>query len=560
MSGVFLLLCGFLSHIDPKRFLNGGLMMTAEKYQVVVIGGGATGTGILRDLALRGISAILVEQGDLAHGTSSRFHGLLHSGARYAVKDREAARECLEENLILRRIAPNCVENIGGLFVQLPQDDPAYADQWLAACAEAGIQTEEVDPRELRQNTPVLHDQVIRAFKVPDCAVDGFRVLWSNVNSARRYGARLLTYHRLVGIRQSNGQVTGVELINELSGEKKYIECNMIINSAGAWGGEVAALAGLELNVIKDKGTLVAYNHRLTSRVINRLRPPGDGDIFVPHGTITIFGTTSVTVNDAACTKPADSEVADLIKIGKEMIPDLENYRLIRAFAGVRPLYQAGNSVGGRSVTRNFALLDHQERDGLQGFISIVGGKFTTFRLMAEKTVDLAAQRLGVTTACRTAAEPLTNPVSSELLERGKRVFGVPGARKAADRLGDSFPKVVAEAEKNPDQRKIFCECEVVSLAEIVHVAQDGDTFTLGDIRRKTRMGMGTCQGTFCSYRTLGALNGYAQFAGNHKDYLTKFLQKRWKGIRPVMWGQQLREAQLSSAIYSSLFGLERMK
>ncbi|SHK83136.1 anaerobic glycerol-3-phosphate dehydrogenase subunit GlpA [Desulforamulus aeronauticus] len=533
--------------------------MAAEKAQVVVIGGGATGTGILRDLALRGISAILVEQGDLAHGTSSRFHGLLHSGARYAVKDKEAARECLEENMILRRIAPNCVENTGGLFVQLPEDNAEYADQWLAACAESGIPTEELDPRELRRNTPVLHHRVTRAFIVPDCAVDGFRVLWSNVNSARRYGARLYTYHSLTGIQQSNGKVTGVELTNQLTGERKYIECEMIINSTGAWGGAVAALAGIELNIIKDKGTLVAYNHRLTNQVVNRLRPPGDGDIFVPHGTITIFGTTSVTVNDAACTKPGHGEVLDLIKIGQEMIPDLENYRLIRAFAGVRPLYQAGNTAGGRSVTRNFALVDHQERDGLQGFISIVGGKFTTFRLMAEKTVDLAAKRLDVTAPCRTAEESLTSPVSEQWLERGKRVFGIPGAKKAADRLGDSFQRVVEEAEKNPDQRKIFCECEVVSLAEIVHVAGDGDSFTLGDIRRKTRMGMGTCQGTFCSYRTLGALSGYSQFAGNHREYLTKFLQKRWKGIRPVLWGQQLREAQLSSAIYCSLFGMERM-
>jgi len=304
----------------------------------------------------------------------------------------------------------------------------------------------------------------------------------------------------------------------------------------------------------------VAYNHRLTNQVINRLRPPGDGDIFVPHGTITILGTTSVTVDDPTCTRPGHGEVLDLIKIGREMIPELESYRLIRAFAGVRPLYQAGNTTGGRSVTRNFALLDHRQRDGLDGFISIVGGKFTTFRQMAEKTVDMVAQRLGVNAPCRTAQEPLTNPVPGDLLKRGTKVFGTAGAKKAAERLGDSFARVVEQAEQNPDQRKIFCECEVVSLAEIDHVAGDGDSFTLGDIRRKTRMGMGTCQGTFCSYRTLGALSGYPRFAGNHREYLTNFLQKRWKGIRPVLWGQQLREAQLSAGIYCSLFGMERMK
>lgn len=530
----------------------------SDELQVVIVGGGATGTGILRDLALRGISALLVEQGDLAHGTSSRFHGLLHSGARYAVKDQEAARECFEENMILRHIAPNCVEVTGGLFIQVPGDDADYVPKWVEACVEAGIDTEEMDVKELLKSNGALDKNITRAFKVPDCAVDGFRVLWGNVNSARRHGAKIMTYSRVTGVKLASGRVTGVELFNELTGEKKQIQCEMIINAAGAYGGVVAAMAGMEVGVIKDKGTLIAYNHRMVNQVINRLRPPGDGDIFVPHGTITIFGTTSVTVDDPGCTKPGHGEVLELLKLGKEMIPDLERYRLIRAFAGVRPLYQAGPRGGGRSVTRNFALLDHQVLHGLTGFVSIVGGKFTTFRLMAEKTVDLVAGKLGVNKPCCTAQEPLMAPVPQDLLERGKKVFGIPGAQRVAERLGDNFAQVVQQAEEEPEKRKLFCECELVSLAEIDHAARDGDSFTLNDIRRKTRMGMGTCQGTFCSYRTLGALSGYPQFDGNHNLYLSKFLLKRWRGIRPVLWGQQLREAQLATSIYSSLFGMER--
>lgn len=534
--------------------------MSTNNTQVVVIGGGATGTGILRDLALRGISGILVEQGDLAHGTSSRFHGLLHSGARYAVKDKEAAQECLEENLILRRIAANCVELTGGLFLQLPEDDPDYADQWVTNCAEAGIVPEETDVQELIKSNPSLTQNIARAFSVPDCAIDGFRVLWGNVNSARLYGAKIMTYTKVTAIHQKNGNITGVELTNQLTGDKKFIECQMIINAAGAWASKVAAQAGVEVNIIQDKGTLVAFNHRLVNKVVNRLRPPGDGDIFVPHGTITILGTTSINVNDPTSTMPEQEEVIDLIKIGREMLPELENYRIIRTFAGVRPLYQSGSGTGGRSVTRNFALLDHQQLHGLTGFISIVGGKFTTFRLMAEKTVDLVAQKLEVNKPCQTAQEPLINPIPENLIARGKKVFGVPGAKKAAERLGDSFTKVLEQAEKNSDKRQIFCECELVSLAEIDHVARNQDTFTLGDIRRKTRIGMGTCQGTFCSYRILGALSRYTEFAEDHRIYLTNFLQKRWKGIRPVLWDQQLREAQLSTGIYCTLFGMERMK
>ena len=535
-------------------------MFTTYETQVVVIGGGATGTGILRDLALRGIPAILVEQASLAYGTSSRFHGLLHSGARYAVKDNDAARECMEENKILCKIADSCIEPTGGFFVQVEGDDSAYVDNWISACKGAGIDTAEKDVRELLKANPALSHNIVRAFRVGDCTVDGFRVVWGNVNSARHYGARIITRSKVTTILQSNGCITGVELTNQFTGDKQQISCQMVINAAGAWAGEIAALAGLDFKMIMDKGTLLAFNHRIVNQIVNRLRLPGDGDIFVPHNTITILGTTSITVNDPSCTKPGNEEVLKLLDIGKEVIPELGSFRLIRAFAGVRPLYQSNAAEEGRAVTRNFSLLDHRQMEGLNGFISIVGGKFTTYRLMAEKAVDLVAKRLGVNIPCRTAIEPLMNPLKNELLVRAKKVFGFPGAKMAADRLGENFAKVVAEAEQNPGKRRIFCECEQVSFAEIDYLAQDEDSFTLGDLRRKSRIGMGTCQGTFCGYRTLGALNQYPKFADNHKVFLRDFMERRWYGIKPILWGQQLREAQLSTGIYCSLFGMERMK
>ena len=104
-----------------------------ESYDAIVIGGGATGTGVLRDLAMRGIKALLLEQRDLAHGSSSRFHGLLHSGGRYAVKDPEAAWECIAENAVLRRIAPYCLEAQEGMFVRAGGDDEGYTARWLQA-------------------------------------------------------------------------------------------------------------------------------------------------------------------------------------------------------------------------------------------------------------------------------------------------------------------------------------------------------------------------------------------------------------------------------------------
>src|SRR5512136_2407523 len=114
------------------------------KTEILVIGGGATGTGLVRDLAMRGFKTILVDQADLATGTTGRYHGLLHSGSRYVVKDPLAAKECIEENRILRRIMPECIEDTGGFFALTPHDDPSYVDTFIQGCRQAGIPCEEL--------------------------------------------------------------------------------------------------------------------------------------------------------------------------------------------------------------------------------------------------------------------------------------------------------------------------------------------------------------------------------------------------------------------------------
>ena len=106
---------------------------------VIIIGGGATGAGVARDCARRGLKAVLLERHDIATGATGRNHGLLHSGARYAVTDGESARECIEENKILKRIAHHCIEKTDGLFITLPEDSLEYQQQFIQACQAAGI-------------------------------------------------------------------------------------------------------------------------------------------------------------------------------------------------------------------------------------------------------------------------------------------------------------------------------------------------------------------------------------------------------------------------------------
>ena len=147
---------------------------------VLVVGGGSTGCGIARDLAMRGLEVTLVEKGNLTHGTTGRMHGLLHSGGRYAVSDRASAEECIEENRVLRRIAGHCVEMTGGLFVQRPEDDDEYFEQKLDGCRDCGIPAEVLSPEEAREIEPHLAEDIERAIRVPDGAIDPFRLCVAN--------------------------------------------------------------------------------------------------------------------------------------------------------------------------------------------------------------------------------------------------------------------------------------------------------------------------------------------------------------------------------------------
>ncbi|MDA8228731.1 MAG: anaerobic glycerol-3-phosphate dehydrogenase subunit GlpA [Desulfitobacterium hafniense] len=528
--------------------------------QVVIVGGGATGVGILRDLSMRGISALLLEQGDLAHGTSSRFHGLLHSGARYAVKDPVSAKECIDENLILKKIAPNCVVDTGGWFVHTEGDDPQYVTAWIEGCTKAGIPIREVSLDEARRLEPLLTQKAKRIFEVPDAAVDGFKLVWANAKSAQNYGGKFLTYHKVEGLLRNEDKVIGVTGKNITTGEDFVVHSEFVVNAAGAWAGQVASTIGVPLQVLCDKGTLLAFNQRLFQRVINRLRPASDGDIFVPHETITIFGTTSKLVDHPTENQSVESEINRLLDVGTELLPTIETHRVIRAFSGVRPLHQeeGDNSENdGREVSRTFAIIDHEEENNIQGFVSIVGGKFSTYRLMAEKVSEIVARKLGNSIPCLTAEERLLPEISGKLIEQAKEIMSCAVADKMLERLGDQAEEVLREISQNPRKGQMICECEMVTLAEVEKVIADDDTHNLADVRRKTRLGMGTCQGAFCTYRAISLLID----KGYRKDTLVvelkNFLNQRWKGIRPVLWGQQLRETELTRAIYAGLLDLK---
>jgi glycerol-3-phosphate dehydrogenase len=527
-------------------------MTVPHTADVLVIGGGATGAGVVRDLARRGLRALLVERGDYGTGTTGRYHGLLHSGGRYVQKDQVAARECIEENRVLRRIAPSSIEDTGGYFVATPDDPDDYVQEFAANCAASGVDCDEVDVPTLLAHEPALNRRIRRAFRVPDGSIEPWQLIDSTLADARRHGSEAVSYHRVVGFEISGGRITAARLRNERDGSGTTVWTQCVASAAGAWAGQIAALAGVQVEMTPGKGTMLIYNHRMTDAVINRCHKSSDGDIMVPVHTVAILGTTDIKVPDPDDYEITREEVARLVDEGSKLFPDLPRMRILRAYAGVRPLYKppAEQAVGGnRSITRAHAILDHADQ-GVDNFVSIVGGKLTTHRLMAEQTVDVVVEKMGITARCTTADEALPDQ------HEGKTYW-----------LGHRLADIEAEGGGDAD---LLCECELVTRSMAEAYLDRHWPCTIDDVRRGTRVGMGPCQGAFCTFRVAGLITerlddaapeGSAEQRAIHAATadraLGAFLQERFKGTRPIAHGRQLQELLMTNGIYAGVLGLD---
>lgn len=507
--------------------------------EVLIIGGGATGAGIARDLSLRGIPCILVERGDFAGGASGRNQGLLHSGGRYAVNDPEAARECITENMLLRRIAPHCLEETGGLFVSLPEDGLEFQRKFIACCQEAGIEAIRISPEEALALEPNLNRRLLGAVRVPDGAVDPFTLVIENIRDAESRGARFFSHTEVTELIVRDNWVKGVKAKGRIDQEEYLISASYVVNATGAWANHILRMAGLSIPMAMSKGTMIITNRRISQRIINRCRPPADGDIIVPNDTVSILGTTSIRSHDADLYEATAEEVSFLIGALSELMPILTETRLTRAYAGIRPLLQTGEGEGDRSISRGFTMLDHGKRDGLHNLITITGGKLITYRLMAEKVANHICERLGLAVGCTTHSTPLPGAGSPHGLQ---------------ERLSSSTrPSSLSGAE-------VICECELVGREELETVLKKEPLKDLQDILHRTRLAKGTCQGGFCVYRMIGVLHRLNLAPADSNAILRGFLEERWKGSWPVLWGTSLRESELIETIYKELFNLEGLR
>ncbi|WP_291764725.1 FAD-dependent oxidoreductase [Caldivirga sp. UBA161] len=377
--------------------------MVVKNPDVVVIGGGVNGLFATLDLSLRGFQVMLLERSVIGSGASGRMHGLLHSGARYVATDPKAAVECAEENRIIAGIAPHAVEDTGGYYVAVDKDDEEYVEQFIKGLRAVNINYREVNPEDALREEPNLNPEVKAVVEVPDKVVFAKDLMFSVAVSAYREGALIIQGAEVVGLNVSGDSINEVVVKDHVAGDVRRIRPRIIVVTAGPWTYRVVKMVNIDVDMMPTMGVMVVYNRRLTRRVINRMRMPSDGDILLPYASSSIVGTTAVIVDDPDNLTISDDDVNFLASEGSRMVPALRKVSVVRAYASVRPLIKMPG-VNAREAARDFAIIKHEKPSNL---VSVIGGKFTTGRLVGERLSDEVSGLLGSSKGSMTRDHPL---------------------------------------------------------------------------------------------------------------------------------------------------------
>lgn len=389
--------------------------LQSQPLDLLVVGGGIVGSGIARDAAMRGLRVGLVEQFDFAFGTSSRSSRLLHGGLRYLAQGRIGlVREASLEKKIVHQIAPHLAEPLAFVF-------PTYSDNrdWKLWQLKIGVKLYDLlcGGRNLGRSTWLNPDQTLH--HVPGLAgtnlngavryFDGFtndaRLVLDTLRSASKNGAVLANYVRFHDAKFISGNWE-VELSDQSESTDFHLRSRAVVNATGPWAD---GLPHSDVRLRLTKGIHLVFER-------NRLPVPdaivmteGKRILFVlPWGERTIVGTTDTDYDGPLDDVRADSEdIRYVLQIANQFFPKakLTKENIISTWAGLRPLI-AGPNGKPSDISRS-----HQIKSPEPYWWDVAGGKLTTYRLMAEQTVDQITRKLGGNfSPCRTAAEPLLNP------------------------------------------------------------------------------------------------------------------------------------------------------
>jgi glycerol-3-phosphate dehydrogenase len=281
-----------------------------------------------------------------------------------------------------------------------------YSHLFIESCEECGIPTKRLTREEALRLEPNLSPETKMAVQIPDASMDAMRLALRWFATAKHNGAQIKTYTEVISILKQGNTVTGARVTDHTSGQEYEIGADIVINAAGPWSGQIADMVGVEVPIKPSPGVMLAVRGRLCNMVINRLAPSGDGDIIVPQRGLSVVGTTSWVVEDPDNLGLPKDHVQKMYDEGGKLIPLVKEAPFRAAWAAARPLIgpRKAEADTGRELSRTFKCFDHID-EGVEGFVTITGGKATTARGMAEATADVVCQKLGIDASCRTREE-----------------------------------------------------------------------------------------------------------------------------------------------------------
>jgi glycerol-3-phosphate dehydrogenase len=531
---------------------------------VLVIGGGVIGTGIARDFAIRGLDVTLAERSTLTAGATGQTLGELHSGAR--TESGKLARRVSRENQILREIADHCIERSDGLLVS-DADEKSF-EELVSRVESRSITHEVLEGDDLRDAEPAFAEDVDRALRVPDAAVDQFSLTIANARSASEYGAEIRTHTAVTDITVDDGTIKtvtiehrppgapegeagkaktdggvpgtaagaglsesddgGKTMPGETGRQPKQVEPttteeldpDYVVNATGGWADQVAGLAGLDTGMRLTAETTVLLQDCPVETLVSRYAPNSYEETIVPQGVNSILGTEREDVSGPAEATPADTD--RLRERLSEVVSAVGNARILRTNTGIRAWHPEMESV------HEHALIDHGNRDGCWGMTTVVGGSLSTHRYVAKHVADEVCAKFGIRRDCQTDEIPLPS---------------TDGQQDGQGTVDDSAGGAVV------------CECQSVTRAEVRNAIADemGTDTDLNDVRIRTGAMMGECQGGLCAHRVGTEL--YPEYdESTVAQSVDSFLDGHWEGQRGA-----LRDSQLERAMRSYILQVETL-
>lgn len=374
--------------------------------KIAVIGGGIAGLSIARDLALRGFDITLFDKQKIGNGTTTQCAGMLHSGARYATKDLKTAKLCLQENKIMQRIVPHAVGRQKAYFVRYTDDEPEYEKKFIEGCKKVGIPIKRISGSIAKRNELMLGSRISHVFETPDKVIDTFTLVFSYLNDLKkRSNIKIYENTKIKSVNFDKGKW-------DIRTDKATFSFDFVINSSGDGLSQVSKLFGQNVELSYIYGSMALFSGRLSSRIITRCAPNTTGDVIVPAHKYTLIGSTWHERDRRSVIKINKEDEKEIREIAGNMIPKARDSKLLSSLTSVRTHLRDDSYADSFGNKRDFLILEHQDNGKYINLMSVLPGKMTIARYVAEQAGDVVCKRLNIKKKSKTAITPIKKPIN----------------------------------------------------------------------------------------------------------------------------------------------------